>query len=76
MNKDNILRTALFWDIMQRRVVILYRRFGTTCRSSKVKKTKKRGFLLGLCESRDHSVKMRGRGFCDQLNEKLSMLLE
>jgi hypothetical protein len=27
------LRCALFWDITQRRVVILYRRFGTTYRS-------------------------------------------
>jgi len=27
------LRTALFWTITQRAVVISYRRFGTTCRS-------------------------------------------
>jgi hypothetical protein len=27
------MRPALFWDITQRRVVILYRRFGTTYRS-------------------------------------------
>jgi hypothetical protein len=27
------LKSALFWDITQRRVVILYRRFGTTYRS-------------------------------------------
>jgi hypothetical protein len=29
----NNLRSALFWGIMQCRVVILYRRFGTTYRS-------------------------------------------
>jgi hypothetical protein len=28
-----VVRSALFWDITQRRVVILYRRFGTTFRS-------------------------------------------
>jgi hypothetical protein len=27
------MRSALFWSITQRRMVILYRRFGTTCRS-------------------------------------------
>jgi hypothetical protein len=27
------IRSALFWDIVQHRVVILYRRFGTTHRS-------------------------------------------
>jgi hypothetical protein len=27
------VRSALFWGVTQRRVVILYRRFGTTCRS-------------------------------------------
>jgi hypothetical protein len=33
------MRSALFWDIMQRRVVILYRRFGTTCPILKGKKS-------------------------------------
>jgi hypothetical protein len=28
-----LIRSALFWDITQRRVVIIYRRFGTTYRS-------------------------------------------
>jgi hypothetical protein len=28
-----LMRTALFWDVTQRRVVILYRRFGTMYRS-------------------------------------------
>jgi hypothetical protein len=28
-----MLRSAVFWDITRRRVVIVYRRFGTTCRS-------------------------------------------
>jgi hypothetical protein len=28
-----IFRSALFWDITQRQVVIIYRRFGTTYRS-------------------------------------------
>jgi hypothetical protein len=27
------LRSAPFWDITRRRVAIVYRRFGTTCRS-------------------------------------------
>jgi hypothetical protein len=29
-----LMTSALFWDITQRRVVILYRRFGTTYRSN------------------------------------------
>ena len=28
-----LMRSALFWDITRRRVVIVYRRFGTTYRS-------------------------------------------
>jgi hypothetical protein len=32
-NKITHIRSALFWDITQRRVVILYQRFGTTYRS-------------------------------------------
>jgi hypothetical protein len=28
-----LMKSALFWDITQRRVVIVYRRFGTTYRS-------------------------------------------
>jgi hypothetical protein len=28
-----LLRSAPFWDIMRRRMVIVYRRFGTTYRS-------------------------------------------
>jgi hypothetical protein len=28
-----LIRSALFWDITRRRVVIVYRRFGTTYRS-------------------------------------------
>jgi hypothetical protein len=31
--EETLSRSALFWDITQRRVAILYRRFGTTCRS-------------------------------------------
>jgi hypothetical protein len=31
-NSDDFMRSALFWDIMQHRVVIVYRRFGTTYR--------------------------------------------
>jgi len=31
--KSLLLRTALFWAITQRVVVVYYRRFGTTCRS-------------------------------------------
>jgi hypothetical protein len=30
---DILLRSALFWDVTQRRVVIVYRRFGKTYRS-------------------------------------------
>jgi len=26
------MRSSLFWDVMQRRLEISYRRFGTTCR--------------------------------------------
>jgi hypothetical protein len=33
LNSKIHLRSALFWDITRRRVVIVYRRFGTTCRS-------------------------------------------
>ena len=43
-----LIRSALFWDITQRRLVILYRRFGTTYRSvpsSSIKKSKKKGLL-------------------------------
>jgi hypothetical protein len=28
-----LMKSVLFWDIMQRRVALLYRRFGTTYRS-------------------------------------------
>jgi len=27
------MRSSLFWDVTQRRLVVIYRRFGTTCRS-------------------------------------------
>jgi len=26
-----VLKSELFWDFMQRRMAVLYRRFGTTC---------------------------------------------
>jgi hypothetical protein len=29
-----LMKSALFWDIMRRGVVIVYRRFGTTCQSN------------------------------------------
>jgi hypothetical protein len=32
-NPPTSLRSALFWDIMWRHVVIVYQSFGTTCRS-------------------------------------------
>jgi hypothetical protein len=44
-----LLRSALFWDITRRRVIIVYRRFGTTFRShlhgSKVRVGKKESSL-------------------------------
>jgi hypothetical protein len=42
-----LMRSALFWDITRRRVVIVYRRFGTTCRSH--------AFLLGLLTREDET---------------------
>jgi hypothetical protein len=33
MGTNCSLRFALFWDVTRRRMVIVYRRFGTTCRS-------------------------------------------
>ena len=52
-----LLRSALFWDITQRRVIILYRRFGTTyrshlkgSRSPKWKENKEPSFLLRLLD--------------------------
>jgi hypothetical protein len=33
---ETLLRSALFWDIMRRRVVIVYRRFGTRVRVGKL----------------------------------------
>jgi hypothetical protein len=35
--KNGQMRSAFVWDIMQHRVVILYQRFRTTCRSHKDK---------------------------------------
>jgi hypothetical protein len=44
---NSTLRSALFWDITRRRVVIVYRRFGTSYRShlqgSRVREEKKAG---------------------------------
>jgi hypothetical protein len=42
------MRSALFWDITQRRVVILYRRFGTTYRSHFQGSRSLISFLLGI----------------------------
>jgi hypothetical protein len=48
-----LMRSALFWDIMQHRVVILYRRFGTTYRShlqgSRSLETSIKDYHLTLC---------------------------
>jgi hypothetical protein len=53
------MRSALFWDVTQRLVVIVYRRFGTTYRSllqglkAKKKSPRKKLFLLGLLTLED-----------------------
>ena len=41
------MRSALFWDITQRQVAVLYRRFGTTYRFH-LKGSESPHFLLGL----------------------------
>jgi hypothetical protein len=43
------MRSALFWNITQRRLVFLCQRFGTTCRSyiQGARSLRRRGFLLG-----------------------------
>jgi hypothetical protein len=49
MRKLSDMRSALFWDITRRRVVIVYRRFGKTYRShlpgSRVRAGKKESWL-------------------------------
>jgi hypothetical protein len=49
------LRTALFWVITQRVMVIPYRRFGTTCllQLKGQESKKKAGFLLGFFTPED-----------------------
>ena len=34
--KDQPMRSSFFWDVTQRRLIVIYRRFGTTCRSRNV----------------------------------------
>ena len=47
-NETEGLGSALFWDITQRRVIILYRHFGTTCRSRLQESRNTRRFGFGV----------------------------
>jgi hypothetical protein len=47
--RRDIDETVIFWDITQRRVVIVYRRFGTTYRSH----------LIGLLDPQNYNDTMR-----------------
>jgi hypothetical protein len=52
--KQNIIsKSALFWDITQRKVVILYRRFGTTYRSHLQGSSHIRRILVGFLDLED-----------------------
>ena len=73
-----ILRSVLFWNITQNRVVIPYRRFRTTYRSclqrSRVKKSKKTSWLLkmGPIGCRETSVRNYHSTLCNRSRVKKS----
>ena len=67
------LRSALFWDITKRRVVILYRRFGTTYRSH-LQGSRSTIFLLGPISCSETSVQNYYSTLCNIAGQRRSYL--